>query len=126
MVMTTLITLLFLGSGAGLMIDRIDQTRASIEAEVGDASARKAALGIVERAEDTSKDYAKADSEHEQQLLELIWRHETTADELQQHLGAAYEKRIHYQQQMLALRFELKDQLTREQWEKIFSKEKLE
>ena len=122
MLIATLIALLFLGSGASAMLDGIDQMHDNIKSQVADDSTREAALEIVGRLEDTAKGYADADSDSEKELLKLIQRYETTTAELQTHLGAAYEKRIQYQQEMLALRFKLKDQLTREQWEKIFPK----
>lgn len=125
MLIATLVTLLFLGSGASVMLDSIDQMHDNIKSEIVDDITRKAALEIVATMEDTTKDFADADSDGEQELLKLIQQYETTTAELQSNLDAAYEKRIQYQQEMLALRFKLKDQLTREQWDKIFSKEKL-
>lgn len=122
MILATLVTLLFLGSGGGTMLDSVEQMHDSIKSEIADAGTRTAALEIAAQMEDTTRDYADADSNSEKELLDLVERYETTTAELQKHLGAAYEKRIQYQQEMLALRFKLKDQLTREQWEKIFPK----
>lgn len=124
MLMATLIYLLFLGSSANLMLDGIDQMKDNIKSEIVDEGARKAALGVVERLEDTSKDYAEADSDDEEELLKLIQQYETTTAELQKNMDASYDRRIQYQKEMLSLRFELKDTLSGEQWSKVFSKEK--
>ena len=124
MLIATLIALLFLGSGANMMLDGIDQTKDNIKAAIVDESTRKAALDIVKKLEDTAKDYAKADSEDEKELLKLIQQYETTTADLQKNMDASYEKRIQFQQEMLALRFELKDKLSREQWDKVFAEDK--
>jgi len=124
MLMATLIYLLFLGSSANLMLEGIDQMKDNIKSEIVDEGARKAALDVVERLEDTSKDYAEADSDDEEELLKLIQQYETSTAELQNNMDASYQQRIQYQQEMLALRFELKDTLSSEQWSKVFSKEK--
>jgi len=124
MLIATLVALLFLGSGASMMIDGIDQTKDSIKSEIVDESARKAALDIVEKLEDTARDYAKADANDEKVLLKLVQQYGTTNADLKNNMDASYQNRLQYQQQMLALRFELKDKLTREQWDKVFSKGK--
>ena len=93
-----------------MMLDGIDQMKDNIKSEIVDESARKAALDIVEKLEDTTKDYAKADSDDEKELLKLIQQYETTTAELQTNMDASYQQRIQYQQEMLVLRFELKRQ----------------
>ena len=124
MLIATLIALLFLGSGANMMLDGIDQMKDNIKDTVVDESARKAALDVVEKLEDTAKDYAEADSDDENELLKLIQQYETTTAELQKNMDASYQQRIQYQQEMLALRFELKHKLSREQWDKVFAEDK--
>ena len=126
MLIATLITLLFLGSGASMMLEGVDQMHDNIKDRIVDESTRKAALDIVGSMKDTTKDYDDADNDGEKKLLKLIQQYETTIAELQDHLDASYDQRIQYQQAMLALRFELKDQLTREQWSKVFTKDRSE
>jgi len=124
MLIATLIALLFLGSGANMMLDGIDQTKDNIKAAIVDESTRKAALDIVKKLEDTAKDYAKADSDDEKELLKLIQQYETTTAEVQNNLDASFQQRLKYQQEMLAIRVELKDKLSREQWDKVFAEDK--
>jgi hypothetical protein len=121
MLIATLIALLFLGSGTNMMLDGIDQMKDNIIDTIADESARKAALDVVEKLEDTANDYAEADSDDENELLQLIQQYETTTADLQKNMDASFDRRIQYQQEMLALRFELKDKLSREQWDKVFS-----
>ena len=124
MLIATLVALLFLGSGANMMLDGIDQTKDNIKAAIVDESTRKAALDIVDKLEDTAKDYAKADSKDEKELLKLIQQYETTTAEVQNNLDASFQQRLKYQQEMLAIRVELKDKLSREQWDKVFAEDK--
>lgn len=124
MLIATLIALLFLGSGANMMLDGIDQTKDNIKDTIVDESTRKAALDIVKKLEDTAKDYAKADSNDEKELLKLIQRYDTTTAEVQNNLDASFQQRLQYQQEMLLLRAELKDKLSREQWDKVFAEDK--
>ena len=123
MLIATMIALLFLGSGANMMLDGIDQMKDNVKSEIVDESARKAALDVVDRLEDTAKDYADADSDDENELLRLIQQYETTTEELKNNMDASFKQRIQYQQEMLVLRFELKNKLSREQWAKVFSKD---
>ena len=122
MLIATLLALLFLGSEAGLMLDGIDQMEDNIKSQIQNEDICKAVLDIVDRMEDTTKDYANADGDGEEDLLKLIHRYETTTAELQRNLDASYDQRIQYQQAMLALRFELKNTMSREQWDKVFQK----
>ena len=121
MLVATMIALLFLGSGAGYLASGIDQTHDNIEDRIADENTRKAALEIVERMTDTTKEHGDADNDGEKALLELIQDYETTTAELQTHLAASYDQRVEYQQQMLGLRFELRDVLSREEWNKVFA-----
>ena len=51
MLISALVTLLLLGSGAGLMLDGIGQMHVNIKSEIVDDDSRKAALEIVDRLE---------------------------------------------------------------------------
>lgn len=124
MLIATLTALLFLGSGANMMLDGIDQMKDNTKDSIVEESARKAALDIVAKLEDTAKDYAMADSDDEDELLKLIQRYESTTADLRKNMDASYTRRIQYQQEMLALRFELKGKLNQKQWSKVFPKDK--
>jgi hypothetical protein len=128
MLIATLIALLFMGSGANMMLDGIDQLKDNLKAERSDDVNRNAklnaALDVVDRLEDTSKDYAKADSKDEKVLIKLIEQYDIQASELHKQMEASYQKRLEYQKQMMALRAELKGSISRDEWNKAFSSEK--
>jgi len=123
MLIATMIALLFLGSGANMMLDDIDQMKDNVKSEIVDESARKAALDVVDRLEDTAKDYAKADGKDEKELIKLIQDYGSSTADLKANMDASYQQRVQFQKEMIALRFALKDKLSREQWDKIFSKD---
>lgn len=122
MLIATIIALLFLGSGASMMLDGIDQMKDNVKHEITDETTRKAALDIVEKLEDTARDYAKTDSKDEEELIKLIQAYSSTTQDLQANMDASFQKRLQYQKNMIAHRSELKDKLSREQWAKVFSR----
>ena len=128
MLIATLIALLFMGSGANMMLDGIDQLKDNLKAERGDDVNRNeklnAALDVVDKLEDTSKDYAKADGKDEKALIKLIEQYDIHASDLHKQMEASYQKRLEYQKQMMALRTELKGTISRDEWNKAFSAEK--
>lgn len=123
MLIAALIALLFMGgSGANFMLDGIDQMKDNVKHQISDETVRKAALDVVERLEDTAKDYGKTDSKDEKALLKLIQDFDSPAADLKANMDASFQQRLAYQKEMIVLRSELKDQLSREQWENVFSK----
>lgn len=129
MLIATLIALLFMGgSGANMMLDGIDQLKDNLKAERGDDVNRNAklnaALDVVDKLEDTSKDYAKADGKDEKALSKLIEQYDIQASDLHKQMEASYQKRLEYQKQMMALRAELKGTISRDEWNKAFSAQK--
>lgn len=125
MLIATLIALLFMGSGANMMLDGIDQLKDNLKAERGDDVNRNAklnaALDVVDKLEDTSKDYAKAEGKDEKALIKLIEQYDIQASDLHKQMEASYQKRLEYQKQMMALRTELKSTISRDEWNKAFS-----
>ena len=128
MLIATLIALLFMGSGANMMLDGLDQLKDNLKAERGDDVNRNeklnAALDVVDKLEDTSKDYAKADGKDEKALIKLIEQYDIQASDLHKQMEASYQKRLEYQKQMMALRTELKGTISRDEWNKAFSAQK--
>jgi hypothetical protein len=132
MLIATLILLLSTGSGANLILDGIDQLKDNLKTELSDNTTRNVtrnialntALEVVDKLEDTSKNYAKADSEDEKALIKLIEQYDIQASDLHRQMEASYQKRLEYQKQMIALRAELKGTISRDDWNKAFSAEK--
>jgi len=121
MLIATLIALLFMGSGANWMLDGIDQLQDNLKSKISDDNVRKTALDVADKMEDTAKDYAKADSKDVKELISLIEQYDSSVTDIQEHMEASFQKRLEYQAKITALRFELKDKLSRDQWNKVFS-----
>ncbi len=118
-----LITILFLGGSSSGVLDYIANTRDNIRQVMPKSDEQKAALTTVKAmkkrskarnkvAKSTAKALDKAYKDHAGggADVDAIW------DELFVEIGQ-------YNRDMLDLRFELKEQINREDWEKIFSEE---
>ena len=125
MLIATILALLFMGSGADFMQEDLDQLEDRIKAEMSDDVIRNAqlnaALDVVDKMEDTADDYADADKDDEKALLTLIQQYESSIVDIQANMDISYSRRIEYQQHMLALHHELKDELSRDEWSRMFS-----
>ena len=118
-----LITIMFLGGASNGVLDYIADTKDNIKQVMPKGDEQKAALATLKamkkisnarnkQAKRAAKALDKAYADHAEGGAEVdaIW------DELFIEIG-------HYNNNMLDLRFELKEQISREDWEKIFSKE---
>ena len=125
MLIATIVAILFLGSGANFMQEDLDQLEDRIKAEMSDDVIRNAqlnaALDVVDKMEDTADDYADADKDDEKALLKLIQQYESSIVDIQANMDISYNKRIEYQQHMLAFHHELKDKLSHDEWSRMFS-----
>ena len=125
MLIATILAILFLGSGANFMQEDLDQLEDRIKAEMSDDVIRNAqlnaALDVVDKMEDTADDYADADKDDEKALLKLIQQYESSIVDIQANMDISYNKRIEYQQHMLAFHHELKDKLSHDEWSRMFS-----
>ena len=80
-----------------------------------------AALDVVDTMEDTSEDYADFDADQEKELMKLIQQYDSSVTDIQANMDISYNKRIEYQQHMLAFHRKLKGMLSRDDWNKIFN-----
>ncbi len=128
MLIATLMVLLFMGSGANFMLEDLDQLHDRIKAEIGDDVNRNAvlnsALDVADKMKDTAKDYADADTDDEKELLKLIQQYDSATADIQKNMDASYQKRVEYQEKMMAFRTQLKSKLGRNDWGKVFSADK--
>lgn len=115
-----LLTILFLGGGTTSVMSFLDDTGDSIKTVVVDDERRKEAFATVKLMEKRSKGHEKSfrrlikdlkkklrDHSHDESVFDAMW---------DQH----YELANEYSADMVDLRFELKDRLTREEWAQVF------
>ena len=117
--------LFYFSSGeTGWMLNNLDHLESNLKTVVKEQGVLKNALHVVDKMEKTTKSYADADAENIKTLEGIMQDYDASKMTFQQHLDANYQRRIAFQQQMLALRFTLKETLSRDEWEKLFPVEK--
>ena len=116
-----LLTILFLGASSTGMLDYIDDTRDNVKEVMVKDERRNEALGTLKaikkitkarnkQVKRASKEFTKAfaGADSSEKVLDDIW-------------AGYFAAIIQHDHKLLDLRFELKEQLTREEWEAIFS-----
>jgi len=116
-------TILFLGGSTTSVMSYLDETGDSIKSVVVDDERRKQATATVKLMEKRTKGHDKAFRKLIKQLNSELRDH--SVDEID--LDAMWEQRFEltgeYSADMVNLRFDLKDQLTREEWTQVFPKQ---
>ena len=118
-----LFTILLLGGSATGMLDYIADTQDTVKAVMEKDDRRKEALGTLKTMKKrtdahnkmvkrTSKDMSKALSsdETDDAAIDAVW-------------GEYFAQRAAYNGDMLDLRYQLKDHMTREEWQQVFAGE---
>jgi hypothetical protein len=121
MLIATLIAYFLLSGGSTLPFARtLEATTADVKKVVPDGAQRKSALSVLEEMDKVAKRYEKARKELDKTLGKLA---ESRMDSAQG-LEAAYvmfeNERVATEEQLVELRFRLKDSLTRAEWGKVF------
>ena len=115
-----LFTILFLsGTPTGLM-DYLSDLGDEIKVAMPKNDQRKAALNVLKRMEKTTKARNKAVANYSKQLSRSLADPNFDHDEIDRMWAEYHEIRSDYQMQMIDLRFELKEYVSREEWEEIF------
>ena len=118
-----IMTIFFLGGGSSGLLDYLADAKDSIEQTIPKGEEQKTALATIKAMKKTTKARSKFGGKTTKTLGKLLSNHETTNDEI----DAVWEKHFaemdRYNQEMLDLRFELKTQISRKDWETIFSEE---
>jgi len=113
--------MLFGGGSSSGMLDFISETQDSVKVVVEDQDRRKDALGTVKALEKRVDAHNKAVGRYSKAMSSAISDADT--DEMDIALDEYFAQRSSYNSDMLDLRFELKDQLSREEWQQIFPEE---
>lgn len=128
MIIATIMAIMYLSSGANFMLADLDQLEDMIKAEMSDDVNRNAvlnsALEVVDKMEDIAGDYDDADKDDEKELLTLIQQYDSSVTDIQANMDISYNRRIEYQQHLLAMHHVLKAKFDREQWNQLFVTDK--
>ena len=120
--LAALVVYFFLGGGgaSGPML-YMQAAAENIDVAVLDEVRRERAATVVESMLDRSKDHNKALDDLRGRLADVVSRHDVTADEIDALWVEYFESDAQYSDEIIDLRFDLKDELTREEWTAIFS-----
>jgi hypothetical protein len=119
MIVALLVMLLF-GSGESAMQVVFDRAEKGLETVVADNAEREEALAIVEAADATAKDFEKARAKIYKDWIALSRRDDATVAEYEAMFESLQNAGKAYEDAMIRYRMELRDQLSKEEWEKIF------
>ena len=118
-----LITILFLGGASTGVLDYIADTKDNIKQVMPKGDEQKAALATVKAMKKRSKARNKVAKNTAKALDKAYEDHAGGGTEVDTIWNELFVEIGRYNNDMLDLRFELKEQISREDWEKIFLEE---
>jgi uncharacterized protein YccT (UPF0319 family) len=118
-----LFTLLLLGGSSTGMLDYIADTQDTVKVVMEKDDRRKEALSIVKAMEKRTNAHNKMVKRASKDLNKTLSSDEATDADIDPIWDAYFSQRAGYNQDMLDLRFQLKDQMTREEWQQVFAEE---
>ena len=115
-----LITILLLGGGDSAVLDFVSYMRDSVDEVVADDERRKDATATLKEMKKLTNTHLKANGKAFKALLGEVSELETDVAATEA-IWSDYNRATEsYNQQMIDLRFKLRDSLTRSEWERIF------
>lgn len=119
-----LMTILFLGGGSGSnLMAFISEVNKEVKVTVVDEDRREAALDTLKAMKQHLKEQGKAKDAVFKRLKQVLQDHSVSGDSVEA-IWAEHFSSTHDANRKLAdLRFELREQLTREEWEAVFAEE---
>jgi hypothetical protein len=119
--LVALFAILFLGGGSTGLLDYIAETEDNIKVVVENDHRRSAALGTVKAMKKRTKARSKQIKRSAKQLTRALKSGDTTLADIHAVWDIIFAETAVYDDDMLQLRFELKEYVTREEWQEIFS-----
>lgn len=116
-----LFTILFLGGSNTGMLDFIADTQDTAKVVMEKDDRRKEALSTLKAIEKRTEAHNKVVKGTSKDLNNALGNNEVTNEEIDTIWHRYFAQREAYNRDMLDLRFQLKDQLTREEWQQIFA-----
>jgi len=116
-----LLTILFLGGGTTGVLSFLGDTEDAVKSVVVDDDRRKQARATISAMEKRTKNHDKAFRSLIKQLKKEMRDHADNESDLDQMWEQRFELANDYNADMVDYRFELREQLTREEWEQVFA-----
>ena len=118
-----LMTILLLGGSSSVVLDFVAETRDNVKIVLPKGERQKEALGTLKEMKKVSRAYQKYLGKARKELYKVIDMADDVESELDAVWTAHFTEVLSHNDTMLDLRFELLEQLTREEWGEIFSSE---
>ena len=118
-----LFTILLLGGSSTGMLDYIADTQDTVKVVMEKDDRRKEALGTLKTMQKRTDTHNKMVKGASKDISEILSDDEVTDADIDTIWNSYFEQRATYNQDMLDLRFELKDQMTREEWQQVFAED---
>lgn len=116
-----LFTIYFLGGGSGAMLDYIADIKDSVEIVMAEGERQDEALTVLKAMKKKATEHYKKVKQTAKGLEKTFRNHESTAGQIDALWAKHYATLDRYNDDMLDLRFKLKEHINREEWEAIFS-----
>ena len=115
-----LMTILFLGGSTSGMLDFLGDTKDTVETVMPTDDRQKAALDTVKAMKKKAEALNKQVRRSSKNLSKVLKTDNVTDADIEAIWSVYYTARSQYSSDMLDLRYELKEQLSREEWSQIF------
>ena len=117
-----LFTILLLGGGDTGMLDFIADTQDEVNVVMEQSDRRKEALGTLKTIKKRTDSHNKMVKGVSKELSKALATDNVTEADIDTIWLSYFEQRVVYNHDMLDLRFQLKNQLTREEWQQVFGR----
>lgn len=121
MLVAFIAALLIGSSGSSSLLAAFDQAQASVKTEIKDRERRAQLLSAIDEAERAMKRALKGRGEATEEVVMHLRSHEAKGVEMQPALARLRGDAEAVQEQVIRSRFALKDRMSREEWQKVFS-----
>ena len=119
-------TILILGGSSTGLLEYIGETEDNIKVVMEKDDRRKAALGNVKDMQKRTKARNKQVKKAQKELSKTLANHDVTMADIDAVWDIYFVEVETYNKDMLELRFELRDRLTREEWQAVFAEDQPE
>ena len=118
-----LFTILFLGASSTGTLNFISDTQDNVKIVMEKDDRRKDALGTVKASKKRVKEHIKTVKRAFKDMAKALSSDEATDADIEAIWDAYFADRTAYNHDMLDLRYQLRDQMTREEWQQVFAED---
>jgi len=116
-----LFTILILGGSNTGVLNFIADTQDTVKVVMDTDDRRKGVLATLKETKKRTDAHNKMVKRTSKDMNKILSSDEVTDDDIETIWEAYFAQRASYNQDMLDLRFQLKDQMTREEWKQVFA-----